>query len=195
MNRKRVGIFIIAAGVIIPSIFILSRIPQKSSKTDDRMDEPQEEEVKPSSMELTSNTFENNGLIPPKYTCDRENISPPLDISNVPNGAQGLALIVNDPDAPTGDWVHWLIWNIDPKLEKIPEGEVPENSIQGTTDFGKPEYGGPCPPSGTHRYQFKLYALDTDINLGSEAKKKDLETAMQGHILDQALLVGRYKRE
>lgn len=145
-------------------------------------------------MELTSSTFENNSLIPPKYTCDGDNISPPLDISNVPNNAQSLALVIDDPDAPGGDWVHWLVWNINPSLEKIPEGEAPENSVQGTTDFGRSEYGGPCPPSGTHRYQFKLYALDTNINLDSAAKKADLEAAMEGHILDQAILVGLYQR-
>jgi len=145
-------------------------------------------------MELTSNAFENNGFIPPKYTCDGDNISPPLDISNVPNSAQSLALVVDDPDAPGGDWVHWLVWNISPNLGKIPEGEAPENSSQGTTDFGQSEYGGPCPPSGTHRYQFKLYALDTNINLDSVAQKANLEAAMQGHILDQAILFGLYKR-
>ncbi|RLF04972.1 MAG: YbhB/YbcL family Raf kinase inhibitor-like protein, partial [Thermoprotei archaeon] len=98
-------------------------------------------------------------------------------------------------DAPMGTWVHWTVWNIDPKTVEIPENSVPEGAVEGITDFGKPGYGGPCPPSGTHRYFFKLYALDTTLDLGSDATKSDIEKAMEGHILEKAELIGRYSRE
>jgi hypothetical protein len=145
-------------------------------------------------MKLVSSVFENNGNIPAKYTCDGENINPPLEISGVPEGAKSLVLIVDDPDAPAGDWVHWTIWNITLDIKAISENSVPDGSVEGTTSFGKPGYGGPCPPSGTHHYQFKLYALDTLLTLESSAKKKDIERAMEGHILDKTILVGLYQR-
>lgn len=147
-----------------------------------------------SNMELTSPEFNNFDKIPSKYTCDGEDISPPLSFDKIPEGTKSLALILDDPDAVAGDWVHWLLWNIDPNQKTINENSVPQNTVQGTTSFGKPGYGGPCPPSGTHRYQFKLYALDTNLNLESQANKKDLENAMEGHILDQTTLVGLYQR-
>lgn len=143
-------------------------------------------------LKLTSPSFTSD--IPPKYTCDGDDINPPLFIESVPAGAQSLVLIVDDPDAPAGTWVHWLVWNIDPLTSTIEENSVPSDSVQGTTSFGKPGYGGPCPPSGRHRYFFKLYALDTMIELSESAKKEELEKAMQGHILDQAELVGSYGR-
>ncbi|MCJ7804181.1 YbhB/YbcL family Raf kinase inhibitor-like protein [Patescibacteria group bacterium] len=133
-------------------------------------------------------------MIPQKYTCDGENINPPLQITDVPSSAQSLVLIVDDPDAPSGDWVHWLVWNINPETKLITENESPKEAIQGTNDFGKQNYGGPCPPSGTHRYQFKIYALDTILNLSSSSRKKDLETAMENHILDKGILIGLYQR-
>lgn len=145
-------------------------------------------------MKLKSSAFENNTMIPQKYTCDGENISPPLQIEGVPEGTQSLVLIVDDPDAPMGDWVHWLVWNIKADTKEIAEGQVPEGSFQGTNDFGRLDYGGPCPPSGTHRYFFKLYALDTTVNLAEGARKKDLESAIEGHVLEQTSLVGLYKR-
>jgi len=145
-------------------------------------------------MKLTSPVFENNGNIPARYTCDGENINPPLEISQVPEGAKSLVLIINDPDAPAGDWVHWTVWNISPAAKSISESSVPTGAIQGTTDFGKSGYGGPCPPSGVHHYQFKLYALDEVLNLNLSAKREDVEKVMEGHILEQVLLVGLYKR-
>lgn len=146
-------------------------------------------------LTLSSSAFTHEGNIPSRYTCDGEDINPPLAISNIPEGTQSLALIVDDPDAPVGDWVHWLMWNISPKTEKIGENSVPENAVEGMTDFGRVGWGGPCPPSGVHRYQFKLYALDTILNLPQSTKKRDLEKAMQGHILDEAKLIGLYKRQ
>jgi hypothetical protein len=145
-------------------------------------------------MKLTSSVFENNGNIPAKFTCDGENINPPLEISEAPTNAKSLALIVDDPDAPAGDWVHWTLWNIPPDVKVISENSVPAGAVEGTTSFGKSGYGGPCPPSGTHHYQFKLYALDTLLSQENSAIKKDIEQAMEGHILEQVLLVGLYQR-
>ncbi|MBI4021803.1 MAG: YbhB/YbcL family Raf kinase inhibitor-like protein [Candidatus Andersenbacteria bacterium] len=145
-------------------------------------------------MKLTSSAWQENGIIPTKYTCDGDDVSPPLTITGVPAGAQSLAMIVDDPDAPAGDWVHWTAWNIPPSINEISEGSTPAGAVEGATDFGKPGYGGPCPPSGEHRYQFKLYALDGTLDLPASAGKAEVEQAMAGHILGQALLVGRYSR-
>lgn len=147
-------------------------------------------------MHLTSSAFENNGNIPAKYTCDVANeVSPPLTISGVPEKSKSLVLIVDDPDAPSGDFVHWLVWNIDPTVTNSAENSVPKNAVQGTTGFGKAEWGGPCPPNGPHHYQFKLYSLDTVLDLPSSTTKKDLEKAIDGHIQAQTQLVGLYKRK
>lgn len=146
-------------------------------------------------MTLSSPAFEDNGTIPVKYTCDGMDVNPPLRIKNVPAGARSLALVVDDPDAPRGIWVHWVVWNIDPKTEEIREDSVPKGSVQGINDFEKRDYGGPCPPSGTHKYFFKLYALDTLLNFSSDAGKAGLEKAMKGQIIGQAQIVGLYKRK
>src|SRR3989338_3833248 len=140
-------------------------------------------------MTITSTAFRHNQLIPPKYTCDGENISPPLAISDIPSAAKSLALIVDDPDAPGGIWVHWLMWNITPETTRIEAGMAPLGATEGTTSFGKPGYCGPSPPSGTHRYFFKVYALDAMLNLLSGADKDELEHAMEGHILARAEIV------
>ncbi|MBI4215452.1 MAG: YbhB/YbcL family Raf kinase inhibitor-like protein [Parcubacteria group bacterium] len=145
-------------------------------------------------MQLSSPAFQHNQYIPSLYTCDGKNMNPPLQISGVPASAKSLALIVDDPDAPRGDWVHWTVWNIDPKTQTIAGNSVPPGAIEGQTDFGKPGYGGPCPPSGIHRYQFKLSALDTLLNLPPSAKKLEIEKAMEGHIIDHAILIGLYQR-
>ncbi len=128
------------------------------------------------------------------YTCDGKEKNPPFQFFDVPTEAKSLVLIVDDPDAPGGDFVHWLVWNIDPRTTEITEASVPPGAIQGTTDFGTTGYGGPCPPSGTHRYQFKLYALDTSLSLPPSTKKSALEAAMKGYVLTEARLVGLYKR-
>jgi Raf kinase inhibitor-like YbhB/YbcL family protein len=143
-------------------------------------------------LKLTSPVFENNGDIPSRYTCQGDNINPPLDIEGVPADAKSLVLIVDDPDAPMGIWVHWVVWNIKP-TDKIKEDSAP--GVQGVNDFGKQDYGGPCPPSGKHRYFFKLYALDTELDLDEGAHKKDVEGAMKGHILDKAEIVGLYEKK
>ena len=151
-------------------------------------------------MELKSSAFETGGMIPLKYTCDGSDMSPPLSWSAVPAKAKSLALIADDPDAPRGTWVHWVAWNIPVTTLNLEEGvpkrdTLPAGMKQGTTDFRSIGYGGPCPPSGTHRYFFKLYALDTILNLPPVTTKKDLEKAMQGHVLAQAELMGRYARK
>lgn len=146
------------------------------------------------SMKIESPVFENNRKISTKYTCDDRNINPPLTISGVPENAKSLALIVDDPDAPAGTWVHWTIWNMDPALTEIAEDSVPEG-IEGVTNFEKPGYGGPCPHSGTHRYFFKLYALDTILSIPETSDKKALEEAMEGHTLATAELIGLYSRK
>jgi Raf kinase inhibitor-like YbhB/YbcL family protein len=144
-------------------------------------------------MQLRS-VFNHNEQIPTRYTCDGEDINPKLDISDVPPGAKSMALIVDDPDAPMGTWVHWVVWNIPSDRAGIEENAVPTGAVQGTNSWNKLGYGGPCPPSGTHRYFFKLYALDIEIDLKQGASKEELEKAMKGHILEQAELIGLYNR-
>lgn len=143
---------------------------------------------------LKSRAFENNGSIPERYTCDGVNISPPLTISGVDPQAKSLALIVDDIDTPRGTWVHWLVWNIPPQTTEIAEGALPAGASQGVTGFGENAYGGPCPPSGSHRYIFRLYALDIVLALSAAEKKPDLEDAMNGHVLEFTQLLGRYSR-
>jgi len=146
-------------------------------------------------LKISSPAFGQNGHMPVKYTCDGDDVNPPLIIDNVPQDAKSLALIMDDPDAPAGTWVHWVVWNIDPKSKEIKENTVPKGAQQGINDFRMHDYGGPCPPSGTHRYFFKLYALDTYLTLGANTKKADLEKAMKGYVIAESQLVGMYKRK
>jgi hypothetical protein len=142
-------------------------------------------------MKLSSPAFEENGKVPKRHTCDGENTSPPLVINDVPAGAASLALIVDDPDAPVGTWVHWVVWGIDAGTREIKTGSLPAGAVQGVNSFRKSNYGGPCPPSGSHRYFFKLYALDAALKLDAKATKADLERAMKGHA--EARTMGRYR--
>jgi len=144
-----------------------------------------------SNLVISSPAFKNKKEIPRKYTCDGEDVNPQLDIGGLPEETKSLVLIVDDPDAPKGDWVHWIVWNITP-TDKIKENSVP--GVEGMNDFRRHSYGGPCPPSGTHRYFFTIYALDTELSLKVHSRKKDLEDAMSGHILAKGELVGLYKR-
>lgn len=151
-------------------------------------------------MQLTSTAFKQNEAIPRQYTCEGEDLSPQLQWTGAPAGTKGFALISDDPDAPMGTWVHWVLWNLPPGAVELPKGlakdqQLSDGTHQGITDFGRPGYGGPCPPPGKpHRYFFKLYALDTMLELSPGAKKSDLEKAIQGHILAQAELIGLYQR-
>ncbi|MGA2955719.1 MAG: YbhB/YbcL family Raf kinase inhibitor-like protein [Thermodesulfobacteriota bacterium] len=146
-------------------------------------------------LKISSPAFENNKPIPKKYTCDGVNVNPPLKIENVPREAKSLALILDDKDAPRGTYVHWILWGIHPGLAKIRENSVPEGAVQGRNDFKKNNYGGPCPPSRAHRYVFKAYALDVQMNLDPKSMKADLEKAMEGHIIARGEWVGVYKRK
>ncbi len=145
-------------------------------------------------MKFSSPAFQHEGMVPSQYTCDGMDVNPPFAIEGVPEGAKSLALVVDDPDAPRGDWAHWTLWNISPSTTRIEESTVPTDAVEGMTDFGRSGWGGPCPPAGVHRYQFKLYALDSALSLGSTAKKHDLERAMEGHVLAHAVLAGKYSR-
>jgi len=144
-------------------------------------------------MKITSSAFQEGGNIPSKFTCDGSDTSPPLQITGVPSEAKSLVLIADDPDAPSGLFTHWLIWNIPPQTNSISEGSAPKGA-HGTNDFGKPGYKGPCPPPGTHRYSFKIYALDRELDLRGGAKHSQLDDAMKGHVVAQGVLVGRYAR-
>ena len=146
-------------------------------------------------INLSSTAFKQNGPIPAKYTCDGADVNPPLIIEKVPPAAKSLALIVDDPDAPSGAWVHWVVWNIPPDTREIKEHTVPPGASEGMNDFRKRSYGGPCPPSGTHRYFFKLFALDSTLALGTNTTKAMLEQAMQGHVTGHAQLIGTYTRK
>lgn len=146
-------------------------------------------------MKLESPNFNHQGFIPSKYTCDGENVNPELRISEVPEGTASLVLIVNDPDAPGKTFTHWTVWNINPKIKMIAENSVPSGSKEGLTDFGRPGYGGPCPPSGIHHYHFHLFALDTKLDLPSSASEETLREVMAGHILATAELIGLYQRK
>lgn len=150
-------------------------------------------------IKLTSSAFKDGAMIPARYTCDGKDISPPLNWSEVPEGTQSFALICDDPDAPIGTWVHWVVYNIPDNVTAFPENVPPHKSVmcnilQGMTDFRRIGYGGPCPPRGTHRYYFKIYALDTMLNLPAGATKRELLRAMEGHILVEGQLMGRYGR-
>jgi hypothetical protein len=146
------------------------------------------------SMKITSSAFQQAANIPSKFSCDGPNTSPPLQISDVPTEAKSVVLIVDDPDAPTGLFTHWAVWNISPQTNTIAEGSTPKG-VHGTNDFGKSGYGGPCPPSGTHRYYFKVFALDRELDLPVGAKRSQLDAAMKGHVIAQGELMGRYSRK
>ena len=162
--------------------------------------EPAPEEGPAVTLALTSTAFQEGGTIPQQYTCDGEDISPPLAWSAPPAGTKSLALVCDDPDAPGRTWVHWVVYDLPPSVTLLAEGLPPDEQLagggtQGTTDFGRIGYGGPCPPQGpAHRYFFKLYALDADLGLPAGATKKELLKAMEGHVLAEGQLVGRYQR-
>ena len=174
------AIIVIIIGIILLSLIIFIYLNKNN-----------EENIYLNKMEIKS-VFVNNGYIPIKYTGKGEDINPKIDILNIPDNAESLVLIVDDPDAPVGTWVHWVVWNI-PITNNIKENSNP--GVQGVNSWGRNDYGGPNPPSGTHRYFFKLYALDNELDLPETSLKKDVEKAMKGHILDKAELVGLYSKK
>lgn len=150
-------------------------------------------------IQVSSTAFEEGGLIPPQYTCDGADVSPPLSWQSIPEGARSIALIADDPDAPMGTFVHWVLYDLPADVrelqENVPDAKtLPNGAKQGANGFGRIGYGGPCPPGGTHRYFFKIYALDTPTNLSPGQKKAQLLKAMEGHILAQGQIMGKYKR-
>lgn len=147
-------------------------------------------------MKITSSAFENGQEIPSKYTCEGENINPPLEFHDVPENAKSLVLIVEDTDAPNKTWVHWILYNMSPNITFINENSKPSNAQVGLNDFGNNDYGGPCPPSGVHRYYFKLFAIEEMFEDMPEFTDKDmLVEAMNTHIIDSAELMGTYTKK
>lgn len=148
-------------------------------------------------MVIKSSAFKNNETIPSKYTCEGDDINPLLEVSGLPENTKSLTLVVDDPDAPAGNWNHWLVWNINSKTQYIYEDSVPAGAVEGTTSFGRVGYGGPCPPKGDspHRYFFKVYALDKELDLEEGASREDLLSAMEGSVLEQVEIVGKYQRK
>lgn len=146
-------------------------------------------------MRITSTKFNNNETIPIKYTCKGENINPDLEFEDIPEGTKSLVLIVDDPDAPGGTWTHWTMWNIPPNTKTISENSVPEGAVQGVNSSGNAGYAGPCPPSGTHHYHFKLYALDKILDLPTDTAKGQLGQTIVNHFIAQAELLGTCSHE
>ncbi len=180
--------------MLLPALLIIAVVAglywQANVRRQDQPMPPASEEP----MLIFSTAFGPGSPIPQKYTCDGEDANPPLGFSNVPKDTVSLALVMDDPDAPAGVWVHWLLWNMEPSTVQIAENSVPAKAIQGQASSGRNAYGGPCPPSGRHRYFFKLYALDTKLNLPSYSSATELEQAMVGHVLAKAELMGTYGR-
>ncbi len=151
-------------------------------------------------MKIESSAFKNNSEIPSRFTCDGEGVNPGLIFKDIPKEAKSLALVVDDPDAePAGTWVHWLMWNVTPNVMEIKEASTPAGAVVGANSWSdspfRNSFGAPCPPNGSHRYFFKLYALDIVLNIPSTSQSKDLVSAMEGHILSKAELMGRYQRK
>ncbi len=145
-------------------------------------------------LAVSSSAFSSGGMIPSQFTCKGANQNPPLQFQGIPRNAKSLALIVDDPDAPGGTFTHWLVWNIEPATHQIAAGSAPTGAVQGENDFGKPGYGGPCPPSGVHRYVFHLLALDRKLDLKAGAKRSALDRAIAGHVIGKGELMGRFGR-
>jgi Raf kinase inhibitor-like YbhB/YbcL family protein len=164
----------------------------------DSKDQSEQKEVEMATLEIKSDAFEQGDTIPDKYTCDGDDVSPPLSWRQPPEGTMELVLICDDPDAPYRTWDHWIVYNLPPDTSGLPEAvaeEVPGGGIQGKNSWKNSSYGGPCPPSGpAHRYFFKLYAVDKKLDLPPGAPKADVEKAMEGHILAKGELMGKYGR-
>jgi Raf kinase inhibitor-like YbhB/YbcL family protein len=181
IRKKYLLVVILIVAVVGLAIF--SAITPRSNKMDQNTQ---------SNLQITSQAFKQGETIPDQYTCRGEDINPPLNITGIPENTKSLALIMHDPDALGSDYVHWLVWDIPTSTQNIAPGNVPVGAIQGQNGFGNNKYGGPCPPSGsgTHRYIFELYALDTTLSLSPDSSREKLQEAMKGHILAQNTLTG-----
>lgn len=188
---------VIAGSLVLVAIFVLigwlraDRVLQQPLPTPTPPPVTQAEEA----FALRSSAFDAGDIIPTKYTCDGQDSRPPLSIRGVPEGTQSLAIIMYDPDAPGGTFVHWLAWNIPPEIREIPEGVLPVDIIEGTTSFRSVGYQGPCPPSGTHRYIWRLYALRKILTLESNTTREQLETAINTYVITQTELMARYTKQ
>jgi len=190
MNRQA-SVFVLVfllAGMLLISGCIQSEKGKKPANEDSPDTGKGDETVDIQDIKVSSSAFEANGTIPRKYTCNGENINPPLEFEGIPEEADSLVLIMDDPDAPMKTFTHWIVWNIEP-VAKIEEDSIP--GIEGINDFRKIGYGGPCPPSGTHRYFFRVYALDRQLELKAGASRKELESEMIGHIIAEGELMGK----
>ncbi|MBP0000450.1 MAG: YbhB/YbcL family Raf kinase inhibitor-like protein [Cyanobacteria bacterium SID2] len=181
-------------------LFALAGLTLTACEAGDDRDRVEGVHAETPTMNLTSSAFAANDTIPRKYTCDGANLSPPLSWNLPPEGTESLALIVDDPDAPVGTFVHWVLYNLSPNLRELPEGvakgkSIPEGGTHGKNDFKKLGYGGPCPPGGTHRYFFKLYALDSVLDLEPGVTKAKVVSAMEGHVLGYGELMVTYQRQ
>jgi len=181
---RRLAVFLVIAVAIV----VIARVAVDGGK------------ARKMEIKVTSTAFEEGGLIPKQYTCDGADISPPLAWESIPEATKSIALIADDPDAPGKIWVHWVIYDLPADTRALPEHvptlrTLPDGSRQGTNDFGKIGYGGPCPPSGTHRYYFKVYALDTTLGIDPGVKKADLLKTIESHILAKGQLMGKYARQ
>ncbi len=145
-------------------------------------------------MEVKSTSFKNNGNIPSKYTCDGDNVNPPLIIEDIPENTKSIAIIMDDPDAPSETFTHWIVWNIKPEGDKLTIEENSKPGVEGINDFNKTGYGGPCPPSGIHRYFFRIYALNSELNLEENSGRVELENQIKKHRIEESVLMGTYKR-
>jgi len=185
--------------VILASLLACSNRTGSSAGTSVTQNQNQNQLQSAKDIKLTSTAFKEGESIPHQYTCDGVNVSPPLEWSGVPKSAKTVAMIADDPDAPSGTWVHWILYNLPAEnigmVENLPTGEnLKAGGLQGKNDFGNVGYGGPCPPSGTHRYFFKIYALDGELPLKAGATKPEVEKAMEGHVMAQGQLMGTYRR-
>lgn len=188
MKKDRLLIALLVIVVLVGVFYLIWRATNEVT--------PNSNSVTNEPMEIRSLAFGHNESVPAQYTCDGEDVNPALIFADVPDSAQSLALIVHDPDAPkSGGWTHWVVFNMPPNVGRIPENAPPAKGVEGLTDFGTTGYGGPCPPSGTHRYFFNAYALDTMLDLDESATKDDVEDAMKGHIVAEAELIGLYQRQ
>jgi len=195
MNTSKYFIFVIAITATGFFLFLTNKFLASDSQSSPVTFE-KKITTKPSNMKITSPSFENNGSIPPKFTCYGEGINPQLALEGVPKDTLSLALIAHDPDAPgPGGFTHWIIFNMSPALKEIRENSKPPSGTEGTNSGGKIGWTSPCPPSGIHHYHFTLYALDEVLKFNSSAKKTDIEKAIAGHIIEQTELVGLCQRQ
>jgi len=186
---KKIILSICIISIIGVAIFLIQT--KKSKQFQPKYSPPND---KNNSMKITSPNFSKEDMIPKKFTCDGEGINPELEISGAPEETKSLVLIVDDPDAPMGNFNHWVMWNIKPSVKKIGENSYPPEAVSGINSGEKNSYVSPCPPSGIHRYYFKIYALNILLNLDASSRKNDVEKAMSSHIIDQAELMGKYSR-